>query len=205
MSKRAKGDKDGKTRQRRGKIHEGAETLGGWSDAAHADQSTTGKCRLGYVIGLMSSTLRGPRHIIQWTSKFTRKLAKCSLGGEVYAFSEMAGRIPILRGFYAHCMDIRQGMACLQDCESVFTRLKNKKIIAGKFLIRHFLASQQALETQETGNEYWLPGLGNPRAIWLLSFAFRNLARTLLAPHVHYQVLRHVEIEFPFRGLRTCK
>ena len=44
---------------------------------------------MGYVIGLMSSTLKGPRHILQRTSKFTRKMVKSSMGREIYALSEM--------------------------------------------------------------------------------------------------------------------
>ena len=68
-------------------MHGGSLSLAGWSDAAYGDLSQNGKCRLGYFIGITSSSLSGPRHVLQWTSKFTRKLAKGSLGGEVYAFS----------------------------------------------------------------------------------------------------------------------
>ena len=53
-----------------------------------ADQSTEKKCRLGLAIGLMSSSLLGPSHILRRTSKFTRKLVDIRLGGEVYAHSE---------------------------------------------------------------------------------------------------------------------
>ena len=62
-------------------IHEGAMMLVGWSDAAFGTHTQDGRCRLGYIIGLMSSTLTGPVHILQWTSKFTRKHVKSSLGG----------------------------------------------------------------------------------------------------------------------------
>ena len=84
------------------KIHGGATTLVGWSEAAYGGQSSCGKCRLGYVTGLMSSILSRPRRIIQGASKFTRKLMKSSLGGEVYAFSEMLGHMSVLRKFYGH-------------------------------------------------------------------------------------------------------
>ena len=86
-------------------------TLVGYSDTAYSDQSTMGERRLGYVIGLMSSTLRGPYHILQWTSKFTRKSVKSWLGVEVHAPSEMAGRKSMLREFFAHFMDVCPGMA----------------------------------------------------------------------------------------------
>ena len=66
MSRHVRGDVDGRRRQRRETIHGGTMTLVGWSNAACGDRPTTGKCRLGYVIGLMSSTLRGPCRIPQW-------------------------------------------------------------------------------------------------------------------------------------------
>ena len=72
------------------RVHWGLMTFFGWSDAAYGGQSTEGKCRFGYVIGLTSSTLKGPCRILLRTSKIARKMAKRSLGGEVYARSEMA-------------------------------------------------------------------------------------------------------------------
>ena len=66
-------------------------------DAACGYQSTEGKCRLGYVIGLMLSCLRGARRILQWTSKFIREIAKSILGGEVYALGEMVDHMPLLK------------------------------------------------------------------------------------------------------------
>ena len=74
-------------------------TLVGWSDAAYGDQSTEGKCRLGFVIGLMSSTLKGPFRILQRTYKFSRKMVKSSLGGEVFALSEHGGSYVFVNGF----------------------------------------------------------------------------------------------------------
>ena len=73
------------------------QAIAGWSDAMYGDQAILTKCRLGYVIGLMSSTLRGPCYIIQWPSKFARKLVKSSLGGEAYAFSELMDQADLLR------------------------------------------------------------------------------------------------------------
>ena len=126
--------------------------LAGWSDAAYGNTTCMGKCRLGYVIGVMSSNLSGPCHIIQWTSKFTRKLVKSSLGGEVYAFSEMLGHMSMLREFYGHFAGSNPGLIGLEDCESLFTHLKKSKSIAEKFLVRHFLSIQQALEERELNN-----------------------------------------------------
>ena len=111
-------------------------TLVGWSDAAYGGQSSLGDCRLGYVIGLTSSNLCGPRHLIQWTSKFTRKLVRSSLGGEVYAFSEMLDHTSTIREFYRHCTELYPGIAGMEDCESLFTHLKKNKLVAEKFLVR---------------------------------------------------------------------
>ena len=82
-SRLAEGGEDGEMRRRGEEIRDETMTLVEWPGAASGDRSATGKRRLGYSIGLMSSTLRRPRHIIQWTSEYTRQLVKSSLGGEV--------------------------------------------------------------------------------------------------------------------------
>ena len=144
------------------KVHGGTLSLVGWSDAAYGDLSQSGKCRLGYLIGVMSASLSGPRHVLQWTSKFTRKLVKSSLGGEVYAFSEMVGHMALLREFCAPFSRISPSMVGMGDCESLFTHLKNRKMVAEKYLVRHVLRIQQFIEDGELGNTYWLPGVENP-------------------------------------------
>ena len=73
--------KKGRRRSNGERVHNGALSLVGWSDAAYGDLSQNGRCRLGYLIDIMSSSLSGPCHVLQWTSKFTRKLVKSSLGG----------------------------------------------------------------------------------------------------------------------------
>ena len=110
----------------------------------------------------MSSTLNGPCHILQWASKFTRKLVKSSLGGEVYAFSEMLDHMTLLQGFYAPFAKVSPGMVGMVDCESLSTHLKNRKMITEKYLVRRFLSIQQFLEEEELDNVFWLPGVGNP-------------------------------------------
>ena len=54
------------------------------------------------------------------------------------------------------------GVGGLGDCKSLFTLLKTKKMIAEKYLVRHFLSIQQALEAGELEDAYWLPGTENP-------------------------------------------
>ena len=53
-------------------------------------------------------------------------------------------------------------MVRLEDCESLFTYLKTKKLTAEKYLVRRFLSIQQALGGGDLENAYWLPGAENP-------------------------------------------
>ena len=117
---------------------------------------------MGYVLGFMSTTLKGPRHILEWTSKFTRKMAKSSQGGEVYAFSEMVDHMLLLKDFCGPPEGANPGSAGLEDCESLFTHLNAKKMITKKNLVRHFFSSQQAPEGGDLDNVYRLPATDNP-------------------------------------------
>ena len=119
--------RDAKIRRRREKIHEDTMTVVGQTDAAYESQSSLGKCRLGNVIGLTSPNLCGPRHIIHWMSKLTRRLDKSNLGGEVYALSEMVDHMSMLRESSGHFVDLCPGMVGAQDCESLFALLKRKR------------------------------------------------------------------------------
>ena len=65
------------------RVHCGSMSSVGWSDAASGGQLTEGKCRFGYAIGPTSPTLTAPRHFSQRTAKFTRRMVRSSLGGEV--------------------------------------------------------------------------------------------------------------------------
>ena len=71
----------GRRRSNGGRVRSGALSLVGWSGAAFGDLSRNGKCRLGYLIGIASSSPPGPCQVLQRASKFTRKLVKSSLGG----------------------------------------------------------------------------------------------------------------------------
>ena len=53
-------------------------------------------------------------------------------------------------------------MMGLEYCESLFPNLKTKKMIAGKYLARHFLSIQRALGEGELDSAYWAPGGENP-------------------------------------------
>ena len=51
------------------KMHCGAMSVVDWWDAVSGDQSAGGKCRLGYVIGPMSSSVTGPFRTLQRSPK----------------------------------------------------------------------------------------------------------------------------------------
>ena len=76
------------------------------------------------MIGLMSSTLKGPGHILRRTSNFTREMVESSLGGEVYTLSETADHILLLKDAFGPFEGMNPGAAGLEECESLLTRLK---------------------------------------------------------------------------------
>ena len=68
----------------------------------------------------------------------------------------------LLRKFYGPSEGMNPGVAGLEFCDSLPTHLKTKKMIAEKYLVRHFLSIQQALEAGDLMNAYWLLGTENP-------------------------------------------
>ena len=156
------GKAKGELCNRGGKMHFGWMFLVGWSDAAYGGQSTEGKCRLGYVVGLTSSSLKGPRRVFQRTSKCPREKVKSSIGIEVYALSEMVDHMPLSKDFCGPFWGMGPGLGALEDCGSLFSHFKTKKMIAEKFLVRHFLSIQRALGNGDAEGECWLPGTENP-------------------------------------------
>ena len=96
-------------------------------------------------VGLLSPTNSGPCRIPQRASVFTRKLVRIISGGEVSALSEKIDRVACLRDFYAPFTGASPGMFGLEDCESLFSHLRNSKAVAGKCPVRHFPNTQEAL------------------------------------------------------------
>ena len=80
----------------------------------------------------------------------------------MYAFSEMIDHMALLREFYAPFSRMSPGLVAMEDFESLFTHLKNKKMVTEKYLVRHFLSIQQFIEEGDLDNVYWLPGTENP-------------------------------------------
>ena len=136
----------------------------GWSGVAYGDQAPEGECRLGPVIGLMSSTLGGPRHILQLTSKFTRQLDERSLAREVYPPSDKIDRLAFLRELYALSGDVSPGAIGAEDCESRFTHIRDNEAIAGEYPACRFLGIQQASGDNGLGNVYRLLVMARPEA-----------------------------------------
>ena len=154
----ASGDVEGRMRGRGETIHRGSMSFVGHSDAVHGDQSAAAKCRLGCVRGLTSFTLNGPCHIIQWASKITRKSVETSLGGQVYAFSEMGDRVTLPGELYDPCADMSPGMIRFGHCGRLFIRLEQEKTFAQNYVARHLLGTQQSSGNSELDNAYRLPG-----------------------------------------------
>ena len=65
--------------------------------------------------------------VLQWTSMFTRKLARSSLGRDMYASSEMVSHMALLKEFHSPLVDIPPGMAGMEDCASFLTHRKTEK------------------------------------------------------------------------------
>ena len=87
---------------------------------------------------------------------------RSSLGGKVYALSEMVDHMLVLRDFYGPFEGVDPGVAGLGGCGSPFPHPKTQKMIAEEYPVRHFSSIQQALEGGGTENAYWQPGTENP-------------------------------------------
>ena len=142
--------------------------LAGWSDAAFGTHAQDGRCRLGYIIGLTSSTLAGPVHILQWASKFTRKHVKSSPGGEIFALSEMRGNIEMIRELYSALGHEKLGSYRLLDCESLSPHLRTGRLGTEKIShpgtekIPHYRSILGARGGGDLGNVARIPGNENP-------------------------------------------
>ena len=111
----ARGDANSAVGARAGQVHCGTASLVVWSDAACRNQSIEGRCRMGYVIGLISASLLGPRHILLWAAKFTRKSVTSSLRGEAYAFRGMARHMTLTRELSCLFANFSPSMLGLED------------------------------------------------------------------------------------------
>ena len=141
-------------------VHEDTTLLVGRSAAAFGTHAQDARCRLGDIIGPMSST--GPVHILQWTSKFTRRHVKSSIGGEIFAPSEMWGCMEMIREFYIALGHEKLGSYGPIDCESLLPHLRTGLLGPGKLHARHFRSSLGTTADGDLGNVAWVPGHENP-------------------------------------------
>ena len=89
-------------------------------------------------------------------------MAKSSLGGEVFALSRMADHRLLLKVWFGPFDGVNPGEVGSGDCESMATRLATAKMLSTRYLLRHFLSIQRALEGGGLGNSCWLRGAENP-------------------------------------------
>ena len=148
----------------------GALTLAGCPASAYGGLTEEGRSRLGYVVGILPSSLWGYVGVAAWNmwrrlllrpSKFTRKLVKGSLGGEAYAVGGVTGHMATLREFFAPFADVPPGVAGSGDCESLSIHL-NRRMISGNYLARLFPSAETAILQGELTNSFWRPGQENP-------------------------------------------
>ena len=90
----------------------------------------------------MSSSLTGPCHFFIGLQG--------SLGGEVYVFSEMIHRMALSREIYVSFSGVSTGMEGKADCVSLFTHLKNRKLLLEKYSVGHFVSIRQFIEDDES-------------------------------------------------------
>ena len=89
----------------------GTMALVGWSVAAYGITKCMGKCRKGYLIGVMSSNPSGICRIIQWTSHFARDVFDLGeIGGDVYELGQMLDHMSLLREFRGNFSGSKPGI-----------------------------------------------------------------------------------------------
>ena len=97
-----------------------------WSDAPYSEYSRDGKRRLGYMFGLMPSTLDGSSHLIHWSSRNTRRTVKRSLAGHTYALGEMVGHMKLVLAFYGQSSSHPRPFVRIEDYGSLSSHRYNK-------------------------------------------------------------------------------
>ena len=136
-------------------------SLAGWPDAACGNEPPESKCPPSYVIGSMSSTPCGQRHISQWPSTLTGKPEKSDLSRKANAFSEMINHMTPLREFYVPSEHASPRTTGFDGCGSASAHLRKKQPAAGDHAAHHFLVIQQVLGNTKLDNVHWPPGAEN--------------------------------------------
>ena len=87
---------------------------------------------------------------------------KSNLGGEARASSDMVDHVAPLRKFAAPSAGLSPGTAEMGERESLCTYARNKKAIAEEYPAQDILRLQQALDYEQMGNVFSLPGPETP-------------------------------------------
>ena len=114
-------------------------TLDGRSDAADGGQTREGRRLAGYIYALLASSPRGPVHVIHWSSRFTRRTVKGSLGRALYAFCGMVDHMELSRESFTPSWDAAAGTVGLEDCGGVFPHLSSRRMITGNIRFDFFM------------------------------------------------------------------
>ena len=107
-------------------------------DAADGDQPKEGGRRLDNLVALPPSTKRGWRHLILWSSQFTRRAVKGIFGSEIYSSKKLAVHAGLLRDFYESCWGAATETVALGYCGSAIARLFKKRRAAESYSDRLF-------------------------------------------------------------------
>ena len=128
-----------------------------WPSQAVLLRPMGGRRRLGHVIGLVSSTLWAPCHILRRPYNFAAKLAKRSFWGSGVCLRRNNWPRVLLCDFFARFANLSPKTAGLEDCERLLTHLRNKKAIAEMYVARHLLGIRKDLDNGKPGNVSWSP------------------------------------------------
>ena len=64
----------------------------------------------------------------------------------------------LLRGFGAPLVDMAPGMVALEDCGNLISHLPVRRVIAEKYLVRHYRPLQNSVQSNMLNHVVWPPG-----------------------------------------------
>ena len=96
--------------------------------------------------------MKGPRHPLHWSPRFTRRAAESSLGGNIYSFSKVADHAEMVMEFCTifGCKELAP--VRFAYCDSLVSRSPSRKVVAEAFLAGYFSAIQDMLNRGVLGN-----------------------------------------------------
>ena len=106
--------------------------------------------------------MKGPRHPLHWSPRFTRRAAESSLGGNIYSFSKVADHAEMVMEFCTifGCKELAP--VRFAYCDSLVSRSPSRKVVAEAFLAGYFSAIQDTPYRQVLRNVSRIRGPPNP-------------------------------------------